>query len=465
VRHTARGWWLEEAGPVTAMPPLTGEHDADVVILGGGFTGLWAAWHLLERAPGTRIALLDAGVCGEGPSGRNGGFVNHLAEAAPRLRRAAGDAAARATIEASIDAVAAIGAWCAAHGVDAWFRPGGEVVASAAPAQDGVGAEAVAACRALGLGEELVPLTREEVAARCASPVLRGGILAPGEATVQPARLARGLRAALLERGVAVFEHSRATALRDGPAGVVAETAGGGRIRAETALLGLNAWTAAVPPLRGALTVTSSHMVLTEPVPDVVEELGWTGGEAVTDARRLVHYFRTTRDGRIAFGWGGGRIACGARIGRREELDGGVVAATERALRRFFPMLAGRAVEHAWGGPIDASPTHLPVVRTLPGGRAHAAFGYTGNGVGPAHLCGAILARLALGQRDELTALPLVGAAGRSLPPEPLRVLGGAAIRAALIRLEGAEEEGRDPDPLAKAVAAVPGLLDVQIGR
>jgi glycine/D-amino acid oxidase-like deaminating enzyme len=205
-------------------------------------------------------------------------------------------------------------------------------------------------------------------------------------------------------------------------------------------------------------------MVITEPVPDVLDAYGWTGGEAVTDGRHLVHYFRTTPDGRIAFGWGGGRIVCGGRLQPRDELDARLTRRVAADLVRFFPLLRGRALAHAWGGPIDASPTHLPVVETLPGGVVHAAYGYTGNGVGPSHLCGAILARLALGERDELTALPLVGP-GRRLPGEPLRVLGGEAIRLGLDRKERAEEEGREPAAVARALSALPRLLGVQIGR
>jgi hypothetical protein len=134
-------------------------------------------------------------------------------------------------------------------------------------------------------------------------------------------------------------------------------------------------------------------------------------------------------------------------------------------LVRFFPALAGRRIEHAWGGPIDASPQHLPVVDTLPGGRAHYALGYTGNGVGPSELCGRILARVALDERDELTRLPLVAPAGKLLPPEPLRVIGGEAVRVALDRKERAEERGRAPSRAARLVARLPELLRVQIGR
>ncbi|MDX6664738.1 MAG: hypothetical protein QOG68_944 [Solirubrobacteraceae bacterium] len=464
MRHSAHGWWLADVGPVEPAPELEGDLACDVVVVGGGFTGLWAAWHLLDRHPGIHVAVLDAGVCGDGPSGRNGGFVDHLAHAAARLRATAGDDAARATIEASVASVRAIGAWCEDHGVDAWYRPAGQIVASAAPAQDGSEDDAVAACRALGLAGELLPLTAAEVAARCASPVLRGGYLAPSTATVHPARLVRALRAELIERGVAVREHSAVRALADGAGGVRAVTARGA-VHASAGVLALNAHSVLAAPLRRRLTVTSSHMVITEPVPDVLDDLGWTGGEAITDARHLVHYFRTTNDGRIAFGWGGGRIVCGGRLQPRDDLDAVLARQVGADLVRFFPQLRGRRLAHAWGGPIDASPTHLPIVDTLAGGRVHAAFGYTGNGVGPSHLCGAILARLALDERDALTRLPLVSPAGRLLPPEPLRVLGGEAIRVALNRKERAEEHGRRPSTAARAVAALPGLLGVQIGR
>jgi len=464
VLRTPHGWWLGDVGPVAdAAPPLAGQERADVAIAGGGFTGMWAAWHLLERAPGIRVALLDAAVCGEGPSGRNGGFVDHLAHAAPRLRERFGDAAARETVRASVRAVADIGAWCEREGIDAWFTPAGQVVASAAPAQDGGEDAAIAACAALGLERELRPLNPEEVAARCASPVLRGGAWAPSTATVHPARLARGLRARLVERGVRLFEHSPVRALRAARGGIELRTPGGA-LRARAAVLGLNAHSAAVGPLRRRLTVTSSHMVMTEPVPDVLEACGWTGGEAITDGRHLVHYFRTTPDGRIAFGWGGGRIVCGGRLQPRDDLDARLARRVAADLVRFFPALRGRPLAHAWGGPIDASPIHLPVVQRLPGGPVFAAHGYTGNGVGPSHLCGAILARLALDEHDELTALPLVGAPP-ALPPEPLRVLGGEAVRLALDRKERAEERGEAPAAPARALARLPALLGVEIGR
>jgi glycine/D-amino acid oxidase-like deaminating enzyme len=134
-------------------------------------------------------------------------------------------------------------------------------------------------------------------------------------------------------------------------------------------------------------------------------------------------------------------------------------------MRAFFPDLAGRRITHAWGGPIDVSPTHLPVVVELPGGRAFAACGYTGNGVGPSHMVGRTLASLVLDRRDAPSRLALVEPRPQRVPPEPLRWLGGAAIRAALERKEEAEDAGRRPHPVSTALATIPRRLGFRVTR
>jgi glycine/D-amino acid oxidase-like deaminating enzyme len=310
----------------------------------------------------------------------------------------------------------------------------------------------------------VLAVSAAEARARCASPVFRGGVFVPASATVHPARLAFGLRERLLARGARIFEGSRATGMRPVPAGVAVATASG-RVRARTAVLAVNAATGMLAPLRNRLTVSSSHVVCTEPVPDVLEELGWVGGEAISDGRALLHYTRTTRDGRIVFGWAGGRMAAGARPRGRMEVDHRVIEQVRADLVRFFPGLAGRRIARAWGGPIDVSPTHRPAIVGLPGMPAWAAFGYTGNGVGPAHLFGRTLAALALDRRDAVTRLPFVDPAPRAVPPEPLRIAGAALIRRALVRKEAAEEAGRHPDPITAGLAAIPGRLGVHIVR
>jgi len=466
VQHTRLGYWIEEAGPVEPAPPLGEDRDADVLIVGGGFTGLWTAWHLRQLEPGARVVLLESEqVCGRGPSGRNGGFCNGMWLSLPSMRKRWGDAEATTIARAAERAVGEIGAFCENESVDAWFRPAGYTQVSTAPAQDGAWLPALEACRELGVPEAMESLSAEQVAARCQSPAFRAGAVCPDSATLQPARLALGLRRRLREVGVEIFESSPVRGFRAGPDGVAARTPGG-TVRAGRAVLAIGAAAKGRHgPLRSRLTVASSHIVLTEPVPELLEEIGWTGADAITDCRALLHYFRTTPDGRIAFGWGGGRIAMGARTGGRAEVDAEVVAAIRKHLLDYFPGLRGKRLTHAWGGPIDASPTHLPAVRSLPGGRAFAAAGYTGNGVGPSNMVGRTLASLALERRDEPARLAFVDGKAPRVPPEPFHWVGGEAIRLGILAKEEAEMAGRAPGKIASAVAAVPKLIGFHIGR
>jgi glycine/D-amino acid oxidase-like deaminating enzyme len=513
MKHNAHGFWLEEAGDAEPAPKLSGELSADVVVIGGGYTGMWAAWQIKRLEPGASVVLLESEICGHGPSGRNGGFCNVMWFSLPNMRARWGDEAALAVARASQQAVEGIETFCREQGVDAWFRRGGYLQVSTAPAHDGVWDEAVTACRELGAGEAAQPLAPDEVGERCASPAFRGGAFYPDAATVQPARLALGLRERLRTAGVEIYEHSpvRRLAASDfvgartptksdtriggalapassGSGGVVART-DRGLVRAGAAVVAIGgAAKAPGAPLRNALTVTSSHIVLTEPVPDLLEEIGWTGGECITDSRTLIDYFRTTPDGRIAFGWGGGRIAMGARLHGRAERAPDVVAAAATRLREYFPGLAGRRITHAWGGPVDVSPTHTPMIVPLPRRNASTghtgnassvppfahsghsanvfiAAGYTGNGVGPSYMVGRTLASLALGHDDDHSRLPIVDPNPQHVPPEPFHWLGGETIRRALVSKENAELSGQRPHPISALISRIPKLIGVHIGR
>jgi glycine/D-amino acid oxidase-like deaminating enzyme len=456
VHHDAHGYWLQEAGGAQPVAPASGDIDADVVIIGGGYAGMWTAWQLRDRA---RVVVLEADVCGHGPSGRNGGFCETLWSNLPSLRERFGDERALAAARASSESVKAIGEWCETEGVDAWFKPSGFLMVSTDAGQDGVIDQTVAA----GDGEHVVALDEAATQARCASPRYRRSLFVPDDATVQPARLALGLRRRLIETGVPVYERSRVRALRvNGPRAVMAET-DGARVRAGAAVLAVNAATRGVRPLRARLSVTSSHIVLTEPVPDVLEQIGWTGGESITDGRLFVHYFRTTDDGRILFGWGGGKLAFGARLTGRVEVDPAVAATVHEHLVEMFPALEGRSITHAWGGPIDVSPSHLPQIGTLDDGPVHYVFGFTGNGVGPSHLAGRVLAALATGEGDR--TLALVDPAPAVVPPEPLAWVGGMVVRGAILRAEQAYADGGRPDPVTRAVAALPRALGIHVSR
>jgi glycine/D-amino acid oxidase-like deaminating enzyme len=448
-------WWLQEAPPDEPAAPLEGDASADVAIVGGGYTGLWTALALKERDPALDVLVLEAEFCGFGPSGRNGGFLETYWPALARLDGRLGGDGALAVARASEGVVEAV----RSLGEDLWLVERGMLVVSASPAQDEEVERAVAVARRLGVDEEAVPLAGAEVAARIRSPRFRRGVFFRKAATVQPARLARALRRRALAQGVRLHEGTRATRLRPG----TVET-GRGRVRVPEVVVATNAWAAGRRPVSRLVTPFGSYAVLTEPVPALLEEIGWTGGEAVADARMFLHYFRTTADGRVLMGSASGPIGSGGRIGRRFTHDGPTVLRAERGLRALLPALAGARIEHAWGGPIDVSADHLPVFGTVPGTRVHYGVGYTGNGVGPSWLGGRILASLVLGADDEWARLPLARRHVRRLPPRPVNFLGGSLVRAAMLAVEEAAEAGGRPPPGARLVASLPGRLGLRVG-
>lgn len=424
-------YWQEEAPPEPAAPALVGESEADVAIVGGGYTGLWTALTLKAREPSLHVVVLEADVCGRGPSGRNGGFLHGYWSRLPLLRERLGDDGA---VEVARAADGAIGAVRSLED-DVWLRQGGVLKVSAAPAQDAAMDAIVRAARELGVEEAAVPLDREQVAERIASPHFRRGVFDPHGATVQPARLARALRRAALAAGVQLHESSRARRIGEG--GIDTDR---GTLRARDVVVANSAWR----PLQRRLTIMRSACVITEP--GAAGEVGWNGGEAVLDGRMFVHYFRTTPDGRVLMGSGAG-----------------TVARAEAGLRHLLPDLGRTAVTHQWDGPIDVSSDQLPFFGS--DGRVHYGTGYSGSGVAPSWLGGQILASLVLGTDDEWSRLPLVNRDVPKLPPEPLKRLGSAPIRAATIAVEDAEQNGHRSAVVVRAVAAIPRVLGIPLGR
>jgi len=457
-----RPWWLDEAPPVEPQPALEGELDVDVAIVGGGYTGLWTALAVRELEPSARVAVLEAALCGQGPSGRNGGFLHGYWSSLARARRVFGDGGALAVAEAASAIVPGVREFVEQRGVDVWFREAPMLEVSAAPAQDEAIDAALAAARELGAEEEATPVGREELAERCSSPSFRRGVLYREGATVQPARLVRALRAAVLDTGVVLHERTPMIRLRRGSPNVV-ETPRG-RVRAREVVVAINAAAAGWRPLARRLTAFGSYVVLTEPVPELLDAINWTGGESIVDGRMFLHYFRTTNDGRVLMGSGSGPIGFGGRLGERFTADAPSVARTEAGLRFLLPGLADARVERAWGGPIDVSADRFPFFGTVPGSQVHYGAGYSGNGVGPSWLGGRILARLALGVEDELTALPLVNRSVRPLPPEPIKGVGGGLVRGAALRVEEAEQAGRRPALPLRAIAALPRVVGLRVG-
>jgi glycine/D-amino acid oxidase-like deaminating enzyme len=408
-----------------------------------------------EREPSARVVVLEAATCGAGPSGRNGGFVHgywaSLSELVSLLGRDEALGLARAG-ERILPAVRALED-------DVWLVEGGMLMVSAAPAQDAAVENAVAAAADAGVAEQAVPLDGDQLASRIRSPVFRRGVFFPDGATVHPARLVRALRRRVLAAGVELHEHSPAS-FREGEA----KTARG-RVRAPEVVVAINAAATGWRPVARHVTNFGSYVVLSEPAPELLAEIGWTGGEAIMDGRMFLHYFRTTKDGRVLMGSGSGPIGFGGKLDERFTGDNATAARAERGLRRLLPGLADARIERAWGGPIDVSADHLPFFGTVPGTRrVHYGLGYSGHGVGPSWLGGQILASLALGRDDEWTSLPLATRRVASLPPEPFKRLGGGVVRKAIMAVERADEEERRAPLPARVGAALPRLFRMEIG-
>jgi glycine/D-amino acid oxidase-like deaminating enzyme len=466
-RPAERSWWLEEAlalpeftGPES--PSLDGDTTADVVILGGGYTGLWTAWFLKEREPDLEVVLLEADICGGGPSGRNGGFCDGWWDRIRDLRETYGDADAMELSMTAGRSPKEIEAWCEANGVDAWFHHGGDLAVATNPTHEGAWDRTLEAARALGVESEYQVLSPAEVQERCASPRFGGGLLIHDAATLHPARLARGLRRVLLERGVRIHERTVVHRLGMG-APVIAETASGS-VRAGEAVIGLGAWATWWKAFKPRLTVRGSYIVVTAPAPDRLAEMHWTGGEAIRDLRASIHYLRTTPDGRIAFGLGGLQPDFARRIDHRYDYDARFAERVAEDLYKMFPSFVGVPIESAWGGPINVSGFTMPFFGSLGRGNVHYGLGYTGNGVGPSHLGGKILAALALHAEDGFTRLPVVTRTPKRFPPEPIRSPGMLVANAAIRRKDDLEDDRRRVGPITRFIARLPRRLGYNLG-
>lgn len=450
------GLWLEQAlaaegtpnGEVGALPAR-----ADVCVVGGGYTGLWTALALKRRDPSLDVVLLEAGLCGSAASGRNGGFVMTAWSKFGSLRKLCGTEDALRYARAVERAVPAIGAFCDEHGIPAQFHQAGWLWAATNEAQLGAWEDTVATLAAAGAAP-FAPLSRTEVEQLSGSAVHLGGVFEAGAATVHPAHLARGLGRVARRLGVRVLEHTPVRALHADPGLRVATDRGD--LRSDRVVLAVNAWAAQVPGIHDAMVVVASDMIATDPIPDALARIGWATGFSISDSRRLVNYYRTTEDGRVVFGKGGGAVAIGGRIGADFDRSPPHADEARRQFHRTYPMLWPEPVTRHWRGAVDYSVSGLPFVGPLASHpQVLLAAGFSGNGVGPSHVAGEALAGMALGEDDGTIPEALRRPPEGSLPPEPLRSAGGRLVRAAVARKESAEDLGRTAGRVTRALAAL----------
>ncbi len=272
-------WWkteVERDGVDRDAAPLEGDTRADVCVVGGGLTGLWTALAVREREPSARIVVVEADRCRAGPSGRNGGFLHGDWASIAGLRATLGDTDAVALARAGEGIIPAVRRF----GSEIWLREGGMLMVSTTPSQDAAIDESIGAADAVVGAAEAVGIDEHELAKRISTPVFRRGVFFRECATVQPARLVRALRREALAAGIELHEETAATGIADG---VVTTT--GGRVHAAAIVVATNAAASGWRPVRRHVTNFGSYVVLTEPVPELLAEIGWTGGEAVVDGR------------------------------------------------------------------------------------------------------------------------------------------------------------------------------------
>ena len=409
------------------------------------------------------MALVEGDVCGGGASGRNGGFLLTWWPKFATLAKQVGVEEARRLCHASEDAVGEIGAFCRVNGIDAKFHQDGYLWAATNEHQRDDWASMVDGLARYG-EHPFEVLAPQDVAARTGSAVHLGAPRSDPVRSSSPRSSPAGCGGRSWI-GVRVFERSPMTALDRAAGGPVVRTATG-RLRAERVVLAMNAWSVRFAEIRRHVLVIGSDVVATAPVPERLREIGWTDGMAISDSRLLVNYYRTTDDGRIAFGKGGGRLAFGGWLGSRFEGQTPWANAAEEGLRRTYPMLADVPVTHRWTGPIDRTRSGLPIFDTL-SRHPEVAYGvgFSGNGVGPTYVAGRILASMALGLEDEWATCGLRGGHAKRWPPEPVRFAGGSVMKWALQRVERAHDEGREPSALdATLIDLAPtGLVPMRV--
>lgn len=421
-------YWLAGREPRAPLPPLSADLSCDVAIVGAGYTGLSAAYHLKAAEPALGVTVLEAETAGYGASGRNAGFVMTLFGASAGLMKALhGKERVRAAHDYMVGAIAALEAMIEAHAIDCDYERSGFLKVATSPAYVARIKEEIALFQSLGVGG-IAWLERDAVQARVRSPGFLGASLEPGSGLLNPVKWLDGLRRLATSSGARLFEGTPVREVRR-EAGRYRLATPGGTVTAEKVVYATNGYTHLLPGLASKQLPAFAYIVVTEPLnADQQAALGWAGREGIEDARNFMHFYRLTRDGRLLVGGGPGRVPFAGRM------DSDRWPKAWRHLERFigetFPPLRGIPIAYRWGGAFSVTSDSTPQVGTLDG--AAYAIGCTGHGVAMTHRNGHILCDLVLGRKTDLTDLWFVNRRSLPIPPEPLRSLAARTVMAAM---------------------------------
>jgi len=419
-------FWLDSLPARIQQPPLEGHSETELCVIGGGFTGLWAAIAAKERSPQRDVVVLEAATVGNGASGRNGGFVSYSLTHGLSNGLSRFPAEMEALERLGMENFAGMRDDIKRYAIDCDWEETGVLATALEPHEERWLADLAELSARYGHHEQL--LDRDAVAARVRSPLFRAGLFSrEGHALVDPARLATGLLDTALRAGVRVYEHSPVTGVhrrRDARAGLVLTTHAGS-LNASKVLLA----TSAYPPLLGALkryiAPVYDYVLMTEPLSsDQRAEIGWEGREGIDDCANQFHYYRQTADHRILFGGYDAVYRRGGPVSPIHDAQGGeTFAKLSQHFVTLFPQLEDIRFSHRWGGAIDTCSRFSVFFGTALGGDVAYALGYTGLGVCATRFGARVGLDLLDGLSSEAAALKYVRRRPVPFPPEPARSL------------------------------------------
>ena len=427
--------WLDDPAAPDPLEPFAGTSTADLVVIGGGYTGLWTALTAKERDPSRDVLVLEAETCGGAASGRNGGFCD------ASLTHGFGNGMERWPDElAELDRIGAanldaIGAAIGRYDIDCDWQRSGALTVATQPHHMSELAELAAEMKTAG--HEVDLLDRDAVRAEVDSPTYLGGLWdRSGTALVEPARLAWGLRRACLDAGVRIHEHSPVLRMHSAGRRMLVATRHGS-VHAARVALATNGYPPLLKRLRRATVPVYDLVLATEPLTAAqLGSIGWKNRQGVGDASNLFHYYRLTRDDRIVWGGYDALYHYGSRIDPALEQQDRTHGLLARHFFETFPQLDGVRFTHRWGGVIDTSTRFCAFFGTASANRVAYALGYTGLGVAATRFGAEVMLDLLAGDRTERTGLRMVRERPMKFPPEPLRYIGIQLTRHSLARAD-----------------------------
>jgi glycine/D-amino acid oxidase-like deaminating enzyme len=433
-----RPYWIADLAAPDPAPTLVGLAETDLCIVGGGFTGLWAALHAKADDPGRDVVVLESETCGFGASGRNGGFAQYSLTHGLENGLSRFPHEARELERLGRENHAGLIADVARLGIDCELERTGDLVALLDARQHDELEQSAALHRRFGHDVEL--LDESAMRAEVISPIYRGGLWdRTGSALVHPGKLALGLRAAARAAGVRLYEHSAASDLRELPGGSELTTAQG-RVRARRVLLATSAFPPLLRALRHYIAPVYDYALVTEPLAAAERaSIGWQRRQGIGDWANQFHYYRLTADDRILFGGFDAIYRFGGPLAPRLDDRDATFARLSQHFSTTFPQLAHVRFTHRWGGAIDTCSRFCVFFGTAHGGRVSYATGYTGLGVSASRFGARVALDLVDGRETAATRLDFVRRKPVPYPPEPLRSLG---IRLTIDRLAAADRNG-----------------------